>query len=146
MAGNTLTPKPHHRTTHGESGRNGTPEYFAWENMRRRCLWPNHPDFKNYGGRGIKVCEQWQTSYKNFLNDMGRRPSSQHSLDRKNVNLGYSKMNCRWATAVEQVNNRRKIGLIEQFTTVELLEELAKRRKVERPITREVSRRQRKTG
>lgn len=84
----------------------GTPEHNAWQAMRARCHNPKHPSFKNYGGRGILVCERWN-SYRTFLEDMGRRPSSKHSLERKNNNRHYCPGNCKWALKSEQVNNTR---------------------------------------
>lgn len=91
------------RTTHGYKY---TPMYRIWGSMRSRCNNPNHSSYKDYGGRGIKVCERWN-DFKNFLDDMGERPSPDHQLERKDNSLGYSKDNCVWATVVEQSNNRR---------------------------------------
>jgi len=68
-------------TTHGESLK--IPEYCAWRRMKDRCLNENFKGFKNYGGRGIKICDRWLDSYENFLADMGRKPSENHSLDRE---------------------------------------------------------------
>src|ERR1019366_8859455 len=90
---------------------NITTEFNIWSGMRRRCSKPNRHNYFNYGGRGIKVCERWQQSFKNFLHDMGPRPSGK-SLDRINNNLGYSPENCRWATPSQQINNRRNSILI----------------------------------
>ena len=112
MAGNSLTLKPHPLTTHGESGRNQTPEYQTWANMRKRCDLPKHPGYKNYGGRGIKVCDRWQ-NYGNFLADMGRRPSPEHSIDRIDNNGNYEPGNCRWATKKEQDRNKRSNHIVE---------------------------------
>jgi hypothetical protein len=98
--------------------------------MRQRCLKPTHQSYGNYGGRGIKICEQWLKSYENFLADMGRRPSPGHSLDRINVNGNYEPGNCRWATEEEQNSNKRKVASIEQFTDEELLAEIERRRLV----------------
>lgn len=93
------------RKSHGES-KPATPEYLAWFSMKRRCINKNHKGWKNYGGRGIYVCDRWKHSYENFLADVGRRPSPHHSLDRINNDGIYEPGNCRWATAIEQNNNR----------------------------------------
>jgi Helix-turn-helix domain len=79
--------------------------YQSWSAMRTRCLNPNGAGYPNYGGRGITVCERWN-SFQNFLEDMGPRPRGQ-SLDRIDVNGTYTKENCRWATSTEQMLNRR---------------------------------------
>lgn len=83
-----------------------TPEYRAWTAMRYRCGNPNSSSWNHYGGRGIKVCPQWN-DFKVFLADVGRRPSPKHSLDRINNDGHYEPGNVRWATIVEQANNKR---------------------------------------
>jgi hypothetical protein len=98
----------HPNKTHGyAAGTNKSPIYRIWRNMKTRCLNPNNKAYKDYGGRGITICDRWMDSFENFLADMGHRPSALHSLDRKDNNLGYSPDNCEWATRIRQSNNRR---------------------------------------
>lgn len=90
-------------------GKKDIPEYNAWENMKQRCYDPNKTGYYAYGARGITVCERWKNSFPDFLSDMGKRPSSKHSLDRyPNYKGNYEPGNCRWATKEEQVRNTRR--------------------------------------
>lgn len=83
------------------------PEYTVYNGIKQRCYNINNEKYKDYGGRGIKMCERWLVSFENFYNDMGGRPSNEYSIDRINVDGDYCKENCRWATIKEQNNNRR---------------------------------------
>lgn len=79
--------------------------HIAWDAMKQRCLNKNHINYKNYGARGIAVCERW-LSYDNFYHDMGN-PEHGYTLDRTDNNKGYSLNNCTWATWKQQANNKR---------------------------------------
>jgi hypothetical protein len=82
------------------------PEYLVWTNMKARCYTPSSSRYARYGERGIRVCERWRESYQAFLEDMGRRPSPDHQIDRRDNDGDYTPKNCRWATRVENSWNR----------------------------------------
>ena len=97
-------------TRHGEAGnayhgRCPTPEYKTWLGMKERCGNPKRREYARYGGRGITICQRWAISFEAFLQDMGRRPTSQHQIDRKDNDGHYEPGNCRWATPKEQQSN-----------------------------------------
>lgn len=87
-------------------GMAGTRTYATWGAIVQRCTNANDHAYKDYGGRGVKVCDRWQ-KFDNFYADMGERPSNNHSIDRINVNGDYEPSNCRWATTSEQQRNKR---------------------------------------
>jgi len=92
--------------THGESNKNKSAEYRCWQHIKTRCTNKKSEHYMDYGGRGIAVCERW-IKFENFLEDMGRRPSTSHSIDRIDNSKGYSKDNCKWSTKKEQSSNTR---------------------------------------
>lgn len=87
-------------------GMKGTTEYTIWKGMKGRCYYKKHVGYKRYGGRGIKMSDDWKNSFECFYRDMGPRPSLAHSIDRINGNGHYEKSNCRWATSLEQAHNK----------------------------------------
>jgi hypothetical protein len=80
--------------------------YNSWVGLRQRCLYPKHCSYHLYGARGISVDPRW-SDFRNFLADMGERPSPQHSIGRLDPNLGYGPDNCAWQLPSEQALNRR---------------------------------------
>ena len=88
------------------------PVWHSWTAMRQRCHYPNDINYKNYGARGIHVCERWMNSFENFYSDMGDRPQGM-SLDRIDNDGDYCAENCKWSTKPEQGINQRTNRLIE---------------------------------
>jgi len=97
---------------HGR-GQDKAGEYRIWKAMKERCYYSKSKGYPNYGGRGITVCDRWLHSFENFLADMGERPSKSHSIDRIDTDGNYCLENCRWATPIEQGNNKRRNNFYE---------------------------------
>lgn len=123
-------------TNHGHSPRGkASPEYNSWKSMISRCTNPNAQGYEYYGGRGIKVCQRWQT-FENFFADMGKKPSPQHSIDRTDNDGNYCLENCKWTTKKEQQNNRRSNRLITAFGKTQTMQQWADAIQVSRDVLR----------
>src|SRR6478736_4809559 len=100
--------------------------YYVWASMKDRCYNPNNRQFRDYGGRGITVCDRWLSSYHDFISDMGPRPEK-HSIDRIDNNGNYEPGNCRWADKKTQQRNQRRAVFVEiegkTYRAIELAEE-----------------------
>ena len=99
------------KRTHGMASPPVHPSYRRWANMIQRCTNPHHPRYKDYGGRGIKVCKRWR-SFEAFYADVGEPPSPAHTLDRKKNNRGYMPSNVQWATYRAQASNSRRAVMV----------------------------------
>jgi hypothetical protein len=96
-----------------QHGMTKTRMYKIWVGIRKRCYNPKMKSYADYGGRGIKVCDKWNTAFINFYNDMKEGYADNLSLEREDPNGHYEKSNCRWATATEQARNKRDSRFIE---------------------------------
>jgi hypothetical protein len=101
-------------------------EYLSWGAMKSRVLNPNDHAYPRYGGRGIGICEEWQSSFEAFLRDMGAKPGPGYSLERRDNNGDYCPANCCWATVPEQLDNRRITVTLEHDGVVKPLAEWAR--------------------
>jgi len=98
------------RLRHGQCRRNKrTAEYGIWRALNDRCYNSKHISYKYYGALGVTVCKRWREDFEAFFKDVGPRPSTKHSIDRKEPNGNYTPKNCRWATATEQRLNQRRM-------------------------------------
>jgi len=100
-------------------------EYKSWSKMKARCFDPNDISYKNYGGRGISVCEDWANSFETFFKDIGPKPAG-FSLERINGNGNYEPGNCIWADRKAQNRNRRNTVMVEHAGKKTTIAELAK--------------------
>lgn len=107
-SGNTKSCGCLHKEKVSNHNKSGTPEHNTWRNIKARCYNKNNEDYPDYGGRGIKMCSRWLDSFENFFEDMGPRPSNKHSIERIDVNEGYSCVNCKWIENKNQARNKRK--------------------------------------
>lgn len=120
-------------TSHGFSRH---PLRKVWEGMIDRCSKPNHSSYKNYGARGISVCDRWigENGFTRFISDMGDRPSASHSIERVNNSMGYFPDNCKWATMKEQARNTRYNRIVKYNGESMCVSELAERTGVKRSL------------
>jgi hypothetical protein len=93
-------------------GNRTSPEYRSWDAMKQRCTNPKHRAYRNYGGRGIKVCDRW-LNFENFLQDMRDKPTEKHTLERMDSNGDYTPDNCTLATRAVQNRNHSRNRYIE---------------------------------
>ncbi len=100
----------HKNLSHGLSG---TKEYIIWGGIVARCYDEKNQAYPSYGGRGILMSDEWRNSFQAFFNDMGKRPSIKHSIERIENDKGYFNGNCKWATKKEQARNRRTSKIVE---------------------------------
>ena len=111
-------------TTHGMSKH---PAWAIWHSMKQRCTEPTHQAWKNYGGRGITVCERWLNSFENFWADMGPTYQAGLELDRRDNSKGYSPENCRWVSRKTNNRNRRSNRMVETPLGAMTVAELSER-------------------
>jgi hypothetical protein len=112
-------------TKHGHRTKNEKSKtYESWAKIIQRCTNTNNKDYHRYGGRGITICAGWLESFENFLKDMGKSPTKDHSINRIDNDKGYYKENCEWATSEKQARNRRNNLFVTHDGNTRLLIEL----------------------
>lgn len=111
-------------------------EYSVWSGMRSRCNNRNSQDFRLYGGRGIKVCAQWN-EFSNFYVDMGPRPTAGHQIDRINSNGDYEPSNCKWSTPEEQTRNMSRNRWLTHNGVTMILQDWATKLEIDNVTLRE---------
>jgi len=114
------------RIKENQHGGRRDPEYPIWIMMKQRCMNSKNKDYKNYGERGIKVCDSWIDSYENFIRDLGRRPSRKHTLERRENDKDYCPENCYWTTRDIQARNTRKNRYITYNGKTQTMQDWAK--------------------
>ncbi len=103
-----------------------TPEYKSWTGIKERCYNKNNSRYADWGGRGIKMCQRWFDSFENFLEDMGKKPTRLHSIERVDYDGDYCPENCKWATPAEQNSNKRNNLRFEYNGKLLTIKDLAK--------------------
>ncbi len=110
----------------GQHRMSGIPEYRIWVAMIQRCHRPANKDYKYYGGRGIKVCDEWRQSFLRFIESVGARPSRLHTIERLNNDGNYEPDNVVWALRADQMRNQRSNHWLEWNGERRTLSELAR--------------------
>lgn len=106
-------------------GMSESPEFSTWTDMLSRCYNPRATGYRDYGGRGIVLCDRWKTDFTAFVADMGLKPGPEYSIEREDVDGNYEPLNCRWATMEEQAQNKRNTVRIEIDGVTKRLQEWA---------------------